>query len=693
MECPKGGIPYNEYIVRHQNLPPVQFNGKLGDPKGTCVLVRDFPIGPACPKTNQRVFVEGKKFIVDQASVLSTNRQRKAMEKERVTMEKELLDRNQYEIVRELQKEKTMDDWNVFGQSEKRKLGRRREVRRERKSSESIHGNIIENLVISSSIENPLMYYPLLIKSSNNRMEFIKESDDHSINPLLQFPSSLQTTMIPKSITTLTTTTTTIAEIPISITTSMTIQSDNAKSINPSLSNVSMWNVFSLPSPGTPVIDVNWDMVILADELVTELNTRLNINASDIDWITAVLHKNIRVICQSSEKAQFYLSCPETFKLRKDGSCRGLGFINFQVICPEGFALDQLSLSTSKYRFPKARCIGQIPTATQYYCPEFKDQQEVIANSQQIKNQTMLEAWNRIGNQTSHLRYQKLAKQFPFLEGRYFEGLLMLKFLTDSFSSAAERGGTSKVYIDGFPIGVSKLNDLLNHYDQFYSQKKQNTPWTLLRDYPKLDRLVIMGTKNMEGISFSLRSNGSSSGKTGSSPATLSFPSVNSHSVKDLDRDYLRLILTTMSPLKVFSQLDANGKRTEDELRREPNNDGDFMVNTKTEIIKDEVTKRCYTVKRCPAFFTPTEDMVIGLYGDTFGGELLNRVNRGEKAGGSPFYPLLPKLRSEVQHHEEFSMTVEEMQAYTKLQRAPRFGPPPFEKLRQSEIPIAPTQP
>lgn len=79
-QCPLNSIPYHEYVSlseRDNRLPPVQFNGDFGDPIGTCVAVKEFPIGPACPKAQQRVFLFGQEVLTQYASELSKQRQQK----------------------------------------------------------------------------------------------------------------------------------------------------------------------------------------------------------------------------------------------------------------------------------------------------------------------------------------------------------------------------------------------------------------------------------------------------------------------------------------------------------------------------------------------------------------------------------------------------------------------------------------
>lgn len=75
-----------------------------------------------------------------------------------------------------------------------------------------------------------------------------------------------------------------------------------------------------------------------------------------------------------------------------------------------------------------------------------------------------------------------------------------------------------------------------------------------------------------------------------------------------------------------------------------------------------------------------------GLYGATFGGQFLSRVDKAERTNGSPFYVVLPHLNETNQNMHEYSMTKEESEEYTKRQQLPLFGSFPLSVREHKEI-------
>lgn len=646
------------------------------------MILKDFPIGPACPKTDQRVLLDGGKAIVSQALALSEQRIREEKKLRTIEIEQNLLSSESKKL---------------------RRLGRRKE---KRKISEFV------------KVDEPISYYPSTNsvpqitepsqvqvglydhhRTGRNHLVISTEISDGLSSEEEVEPTSDRTTTIStepptekstaKSITTTTTTltTTTLTTTTLTTTTLTTTTSTTTTTLSPNSTRV------VIPPPGKPIIDVKWESLILADALTAQIEDRLGISASDIDWITPFIEGKFRVVCESTATAQFYLSCPEKFRLRKDGSCRGFGFANFLVLCPEGFALDQLSLSSTTYRFPQASCVGQVPAATRYYCPSFSDEFEGAAGSDDQKNNTDDEKNKTVEAVDGDVPegYEENRARFPFLEDGYAQELLMLQFLTDSVKAATQKGGTAKASVQGTPIGVASLADLLDQFDTFHQHKKGTSPWDMLRDYPQLDRLIVT---SVAAKKTQAAQNTSNRAVEAPDPQHSIFSPSGSSSVQELDRDYLHFILSTMSPLSAMSSVDLNRTTTESESLRSTDNNSttskERPTNSTLDVIQDEYMKRCYKVERVPVWYTPTPDTVLGLYGHTFGGEFLSRVDRARRTGGSPFYPLLPKLVP--QRNSSSSITLEEIKLYTRMQQAPQFGPRSYPKLRQPEVPIPPTQ-
>ncbi|CBZ56263.1 conserved hypothetical protein [Neospora caninum Liverpool] len=80
----------------------------------------------------------------------------------------------------------------------------------------------------------------------------------------------------------------------------------------------------------------------------------------------------ISIHCLSFHYAQPVLRCPEGtvqngLKLEE---CKRKAFVDFVLMCPPGYTLNEAGLVFGPYNAPKPKCIGKLRAATQYYCPE-----------------------------------------------------------------------------------------------------------------------------------------------------------------------------------------------------------------------------------------------------------------------------------------------------------------------------------
>lgn len=134
---------------------PVQFNATLGDPKGTCVLTKEFPIGPACPKADQRVFLDGVGVILQEVKRLIKLRKKEhnsengeQVKKRKMRQEvQQQLSQPPRQRQREQEQEKELDERE--GRKVERKLDKGRRHRTKRTSgNEKMH---VETAVLTDN--------------------------------------------------------------------------------------------------------------------------------------------------------------------------------------------------------------------------------------------------------------------------------------------------------------------------------------------------------------------------------------------------------------------------------------------------------------------------------------------------------------------------------------------------------------
>ncbi|EPT25246.1 hypothetical protein TGPRC2_251820 [Toxoplasma gondii TgCatPRC2] len=80
----------------------------------------------------------------------------------------------------------------------------------------------------------------------------------------------------------------------------------------------------------------------------------------------------VSIQCLSFHYAQPVMRCPDgtvqnALNLEE---CKRKAFVDFVLICPPGYTLNEAGLVFGLYNAPKPKCIGKLRAATQYYCPE-----------------------------------------------------------------------------------------------------------------------------------------------------------------------------------------------------------------------------------------------------------------------------------------------------------------------------------
>lgn len=377
----------------------------------------------------------------------------------------------------------------------------------------------------------------------------------------------------------------------------------------------------------------------LTDKLTTVFASGLT--DWDIDWLTPYLKGEVAVICESQDTTRPYLSCPPHHKLRADGSCKGYGYTDFIVICPEGFALNQAGLLVSegtKKKKKKPMCAGLIPTATDFFCPNRlpygeRDGPTPADPDKFYANQTTIK------RSLTETRYSIPWKQSMYPDERkttnYAKQLIYLSALRDGapFTETQRE--------------VETLESAWNHFDKERAIAESlwyGTTTPLFNpassQYDSLEEAVKMV---IVGASRLIPKPQSAEKLVGGPVKPLRASAVQSLPTSVLDAAFALTVIES-NYLNQSNADDPTFFTHIDILDIIGNWTGwEVVGDHPSEVIADPDLKLCYQAQLIPAWYSPAHNSLLELFGSAFGGELILKAEEAKRRGGcSCAYALLP---------------------------------------------------
>lgn len=494
--CPSQSIGYQDYITLLENDPPVQAVPTFPRIEDTCVTVDTYNLAPVCPSIEQQIYLD------DIDAVLAQLRERLMKENKNGKGGERSVELKPTGI-RSLKQAPSPIEFT----------GYRRQLLRRRVSHPTSRWEV-------SNLENVIQLEPptyILEPAKNESIQV----NGNVLPPTSRVYPTLQ-------------------RKPASSFLTHELSTTEQQKNTAQLAFYKHKTPFLPQQPDDVPLIVNWDTLRSMEDFAEAL-APFGLTPNDVDWKTLDVDRGIRVVCETLTTAEFYLACPENFRLRKDGNCIGTGHTNFLMLCPSDFKLDRVDLIPQPVRRPTPRCVGYVPSATNYYC-----------------------AWSSSDESTLMRREEK----------------------NTTFSKTS--------------IPSSSMQ---------FKQRSNDS------EYPQT---VARGPSVSGSSSMTLNS------ETG--------PISGSVGVSD-DLSHLRTLYgsTVDANISSFSHFSSNIRGTP---KREL-----------YEAFHDIENQLCYeVVRRRKAWFSPTMEILIALYGTTQATQFIEYMTRAERLGGSPFFNTLPNV-------------------------------------------------
>lgn len=552
LTCPPHSIDFHKYVREFGNNPPVQSIPIYPSTDVTCVKVNTYALEPVCSSREQQIYIDGVNTVLAQLreSRIQPHKEEKALWKNTTTS----VASNRY-LSTVVQAVNTLPGMHGLRRMQPR------ELRRSSRPTKRWPAAFAEPAVM---LDAPSW---ILKPTRNNTM---KNPND---------PLNFETQLYPE-----------LVRTPAS--TLYNISQQRNSSLNAS---VPLEPKHFTHQSNDVLLPVQWETLRSMEDVFIILE-RFNLTSEDVDWQTLDAENKIRIICETLTTAEFYLTCPERFRLRQDGTCIGTGHTNFLVLCPSNFTLDEVDLVQRPIRRPESRCVGNVPAPTTYACAWNDTNNKSFNNPTQSTNHpdpTPVQESTTMSSNSSIRQPPPLtpnAKLHPYSN----------RVSTDTLDSSSVTSSS-----------LSPFRSLHHDLAQIFSS-------TVSR------MLLGILAKGNEVVAENVSPDTQLKGYTETPRETLRYQ-------EDLWRSN-----------------DQPSAEAIPQQRRTNKVENPFAVEAISGPFKDEHARVCYTVvKRRTAWFSPTTETILALYGLAAVTSFIETIARAERLGGSPFYDSLPVYATE----------------------------------------------